>query len=145
MRFVHKNLVFQTRAAKFTFKQSWLAVSVFSVAYQENMNRIATTLVLFFAFQDIVFAKQFLVKTADKKALNVVYLNWMIFAIVCHTVKLNVATLQKWKNQPQRYSLCFVVLWKLCDDVPCTTVWWCMRGIWKCLCASSSSSFCLLH
>ena len=35
------------------------------------MNRIATTLVLFFAFQDIVFAKQILVKTADEKALIV--------------------------------------------------------------------------
>ena len=35
------------------------------------MNRIETTLVLFFAFQDIVFAKQFLVKTADEKALIV--------------------------------------------------------------------------
>ena len=46
-------------------------MSVFSVAYQENMNRIETTLVLFFAFQNIAFAKQFLVKTADEKALIV--------------------------------------------------------------------------
>ena len=35
------------------------------------MNRIETTLVLFFAFKDIVFAKHFLVETEDKKALIV--------------------------------------------------------------------------
>ena len=35
MRFVQKHLVFQTSSAKFTFRHSWLAVSVFSCLSRE--------------------------------------------------------------------------------------------------------------
>ena len=59
-----------------------------TLTYQKNMNRIGTTLVLRFTFQDIVFAKLFLVETADEKSLR--YISNLSFLRVIPECSLSV-------------------------------------------------------